>query len=337
MDKYNFFNTIDINHADNYIHKNIQNIAYPEIYTYVFQNIKYFIKSEFIMDKHYNVFIETSPFSDKFFSNDIFSSYFKDIFKLNSFSINEHSTFITIKQNYFHFYFDNIARLVLLTQIYKPDDILIFIDKELTSWQKEIIKIFNIPYSFNIIEKNNINNIAFKQFSFQQFPNYGAGLPHPLIIKKMNYDINNYIQKNHSNKTSHKRIYLSRQKAKYRKIINEDTLIKILSEKYYFNIIFPEDIHSVIQQYEIFNDADIIISLHGAALTNIIATKPNTVIIELFNDQYIIHSYYHLAGCLNQKYYSILCKQTNTNNQILKNDIYVDIPKIDTLLKKIIQ
>jgi len=76
-------------------------------------------------------------------------------------------------------------------------------------------------------------------------------------------------------------IYISRQKAISRNVINEGKIINFLSN-YGFKKIILEDL-TFKKQVEIFNSAKVIIAPHGAGLTNLVFCKEKTKVVELFS------------------------------------------------------
>lgn len=78
------------------------------------------------------------------------------------------------------------------------------------------------------------------------------------------------------------KVFISRKKASYRRIINEDDLFKIFEEKGFvrYNL---EDL-SLPEQIVLFKNADIIVAAHGAGLLNLLFAKPGTHVIEIFQE-----------------------------------------------------
>ena len=76
-----------------------------------------------------------------------------------------------------------------------------------------------------------------------------------------------------------KRIYVRRENASYRKILNEADLIESL-RKNGFDIINPHHFE-IINQMKIFSNAEVIISPYGSNLSNIIFCKKGTKIVEI--------------------------------------------------------
>lgn len=96
-------------------------------------------------------------------------------------------------------------------------------------------------------------------------------------------------------------IYISRKGR--RKLINEEEIILILKQ---FNFTIIEDKpRSVSEQMSIFNNSQIIIGPHGAAFTNILWCKPQTLLIELFPRGYHPPYFRYMAQILNLQYAAI--------------------------------
>ena len=98
------------------------------------------------------------------------------------------------------------------------------------------------------------------------------------------------------------RIYISRKIR--RKLSNEEEIIKVLQE-FGFKII-EDKTRTVKEQMEIYYSADIILGPHGASFANILWCRPNTVLIEMFSNQYYPPFFKYLANVLKLKYYAII-------------------------------
>jgi tetratricopeptide (TPR) repeat protein/capsular polysaccharide biosynthesis protein len=102
---------------------------------------------------------------------------------------------------------------------------------------------------------------------------------------------------------SPKRLYISRNRARYRHVLNEAAVIDTL-RPYGFVVIELESL-SVNQQVSLFAQANIIVAPHGAGLTNIIFCQPGTQIIELTSPHYVRADYWRISQQLDLIHYVI--------------------------------
>ena len=133
------------------------------------------------------------------------------------------------------------------------------------------------------------------------------------------------------------KIYIRREDANYRKILNEADLITILRKKG-FEIINPQHF-DILEQMKIFSNAKVIISPHGSNMSNIIFCQKNTKIVEIspeLNNEYeqnISSRYKNIADNLNLEFQTIKADSVDVDNhselsvkyihpKILKNSNY---------------
>lgn len=123
------------------------------------------------------------------------------------------------------------------------------------------------------------------------------------------------------NQNSNKRVYISREKAIGRRVVNEDILMETLSD-YGFKKYHLED-RTVEENVRLFSSADMIVSPHGAGLTDIIFADDCTV-VELFGSREN-NAYELLCHNLELDYACVKCEAAST-------DIRVDIDRIEQIL-----
>ncbi|MAK60677.1 MAG: hypothetical protein CMK09_06835 [Ponticaulis sp.] len=109
-----------------------------------------------------------------------------------------------------------------------------------------------------------------------------------------------------------RRIYISRSKAPLRRVINDDEVAAMLESDYGFECLNAEDL-SYDEQVALFKNASVIISAHGAGLTNMIFASPGFSVIELMNDYYT-KVYWSLCMALGGRHY----------RQIASKDCHLD-------------
>jgi hypothetical protein len=104
-----------------------------------------------------------------------------------------------------------------------------------------------------------------------------------------------------------KRIYISRNKAGYRKVLNEAELLPVLV-KYGFRVLCLED-YKLADQISICNNADVMLGLHGAGLSNLVFMQPRSKLIEIRpNRVYNMYTcFFTLSSNFDISYNYLLC------------------------------
>lgn len=123
------------------------------------------------------------------------------------------------------------------------------------------------------------------------------------------------------------KIYISRQHAANRKVINEAEVIAFLQQQG-FAILLCEEL-SFEEQMSIFAQARILISIHGAGLTNLVFMPADSCILELRkqDDSEKYNCYFTLSAVFGHRYFYQACT-SNTDLPPDNADIYVDIDKL---------
>lgn len=101
-----------------------------------------------------------------------------------------------------------------------------------------------------------------------------------------------------------RKIYLSRQKAKHRKIIGEDKLIILLKSKGFEIIDFVD--FSIQEQAEIMASTKELITIHGAGLANLIFANPKMKLLEILEDTFVNVNYWFYSNIMEIDYHYYL-------------------------------
>ncbi|MDD3150403.1 MAG: glycosyltransferase 61 family protein [Candidatus Gastranaerophilales bacterium] len=122
-------------------------------------------------------------------------------------------------------------------------------------------------------------------------------------------------------------IYISRNRATARRVLNEDKVFNFLSE-FGFQMLRMED-YSFSEQLSIFANANIIVAPHGAGLTNISFCKPGTKLIEIFTPDWFADCFFRIGENVGiDHYYMFGNPQPNTNL-----DMTIDINRLALTMK----
>jgi hypothetical protein len=130
-----------------------------------------------------------------------------------------------------------------------------------------------------------------------------------------------------------RRIYVKRGNVNRRKVINETEIINLL-ENYGFESVVMDN-KTVQEQAEMFNQAEAIVAIHGAALANLLFIQTGVKVIELIPYGYVNNCFYAMATYGEADYYYLQGENTNQGNiDVRYLDLYVDIHKLKNLCQR---
>lgn len=130
-------------------------------------------------------------------------------------------------------------------------------------------------------------------------------------------------------------IYITREKAIYRRVINEDEIFQFL-ESMGFKKIYLENL-SIEEQASVMNNAKVIVAPHGAGLANLVFCKPGTKVLEIFSPNYVNTLYHTLSSQIGLDYsYSIGIGEiapVGVDPHIVSDDILADLNHIKQFIE----
>ena len=128
------------------------------------------------------------------------------------------------------------------------------------------------------------------------------------------------------------RIYISRQRATKRRIVNEDEVEKTL-QQFGFQTIHAEEL-SFEQQVQTLSRAQYLVSNHGAGLTNMLFMKRGGSVLELrHTSDHINNCYFTLASALNLNYFYQTCEPSSADSNPHNADLIVDSHALEANLR----
>jgi hypothetical protein len=227
----------------------------------------------------------------------------------------EEATYTTIQHshwadnNVYHWFVDCLPRLYIITHMIK-EPVTLLLNDGTNEYQKAIIDFILKDYPHIKVKylkkyfKININHFYLPSFVASSYSGY---LPS---------EVNNWLREKIWNNfkvddaDTSLRIYISRSNARSRRILNEEKLLLLL-QKFGFITIRPEELNFQ-QQIKLFYKADVILSSHGAGLTNILFAKKCTV-LELHPANIIKPLYMLMSKGLNFDYTPIIGSNGDQN------------------------
>ncbi len=312
------------------------NLNYPlsESYLTSFPNSK-LVTNSYILISHDNYVIKPSYFNDQvLFDTNVFMQNSLNInigngninipFVLNR--SNKKAQFIDKEMllipyywhsNYHHWFLECITKLKYIFDYPEFKNVMILLPENLNNFQKESLEILNIPQEK--IYHYNGDSIQVAKIYLPSISNFC----HEDInwLKKM------FLEKNNIEPKPEKLIYISRQDASQRRVTNEKEIFELLEKKgFEFHTLSNM---SLINQIKLFSQAKIVISSHGAGLTNIIFSSPETSLVEIIPNDTVNHCFWLLSNTSNNKYSYIVADQTLQNR-----DILISKDKLESFLSK---
>ena len=140
----------------------------------------------------------------------------------------------------------------------------------------------------------------------------------------------------HQELDPNKRIYISRSRAKRRKVNNDDEVSAILAD-FGFETIFAENF-SFAEQARLFSSVGYLVSIHGAGLSNMLFMAAGSRVMELRkNDPRVSNCFFNMASALEHEYYYQLCPATNEAQAPYSADLVVDIHKLAESLVRLVR
>ena len=239
-------------------------------------------------------------------------------------------------ENYCHnliYYIPRIMTLLKNKEILSSVDYILFnksLPKYFYDLVNEILKIHEIKKELILIDKK---LYLLKESYCPSFTGRIYNLEEN--VKFWNKYYINIIEKNSTNDETNDKIYISREDSNNRKIINEDELVSNLKKIGFKSITLSK--LDIFKQMQLFRNAKVIVGYHGAGFVNILFSKRNTKVIELFpNSKNIVRKTFEVISQIKKfdhVYYYIDYILKKKNSSDLKDfDGVVDINKFISFL-----
>lgn len=223
-------------------------------------------------------------------------------------------------KNYYHWLVDALPRLWLVKEDLNQNDHTLLLPYNASKFVKATLEYFEIS-NITVIDKDSYFTAA-----NLILPNYaaGSGHLHPSYVKLIQA---HFVAKIHSNITK-QRIYVSRGKQMARRVSNEKEVIDTLLPLG-FEVVYWEDL-SFDEQVRTVRDTRVLVTSHGANMTNTMFMPNNSKVLELIRQDDPNFCYWALSTVTDKNYYYQLCKVVN------HDDLYVNIEQFKINLHKLI-
>lgn len=239
------------------------------------------------------------------------------------------------ENNFSHWLLDILPRLKIFEQNNSIQEIDYFLLPELKySFQYETLKMLDIPIHKILSDKKN-RHVEAETLIVTDHPWYKKGHVHDEMTNMPKWIISWLRQKFLSYaeyKNLSKRIYIDRSDSLFNhcKIVNSDIVWEFLKKKGFTKIKLTEI--NFRNQIGLFNSSNIIIGAHGAGLSNMIFSNPNTNVIEFQPKNYPNKFFPRVSEINSLNYNKIISKDLKFNTDKRPGDILVDLKDIERLL-----
>ena len=234
---------------------------------------------------------------------------------------------------YFHWLCETLPRLYLLTllEVDRPKVILPGPTMENVPFIRESLNLLFPNIEFSFTKNQSILNLReliwiSPMGDHRQF--------NPLLITGFREFIKNIVRVDCTRPLQ--RLYITRKRAGVRKISNEPE-VELILERFGFRTVCLED-YSFEEHIKIFSQSEVIISVHGAGLSNMIFMPENSYVLELQRRMPEATAYSALANCLNFNYYYVFCEHATELVGERPEDVnlHVDLNSIERLVEVIL-
>ena len=236
-------------------------------------------------------------------------------------------------QNYFHFLFDIIGKLLICERVMPLNTINYFYVHEKIDWQIKILSLFGInehklisSKKYMHIKADNIVAIEHPWYQDGFVQSQIANLPEWLIIE-LREKFLSYSKKFDCNEN----VFIDRTDSNFNhsKLKNNNEVIEYLNKRGFTS--YQVSKLNFFEQIYLFSNAKVIIGPHGAAFSNIIFSKPKTKIIELITEDHPSVKCQRISKILDLNYTRIKIPKVFSPNNIL-GDMEIQLKEIDDII-----
>jgi capsular polysaccharide biosynthesis protein len=222
--------------------------------------------------------------------------------------------------NYYHFVCDILPRLYNAISYAPVAKVLAH--ERLPSFVKEYLSLLG----FNKIELIKDDELAYvKKVLLPSFTS-GKHSHNTVVMNGLALYLKSLVLKEPKEGPVLKNLYISRQRAKHRRVLNEEAVIHLV-EAYGFAVVHFED-YTVTEQIKLMQHAKNVIGVHGAGLTNIMYMPKNGLVIEMLHPGHHIDCYYNLANVFEHDTIVLQGSAEENSTDPIHDDFSIDVSRL---------
>ncbi len=243
--------------------------------------------------------------------------------------------------NYYHTIHDNMHRLEGLLE-HLPEDIIFVVPDNLKAWQWEILSTLGIEAdrctTISTTEILSVETLYFgpwgAPWDFDTLRGYEWG-------RQRFYD-----RYDVESKPPQRLLYISRERASWRRLTNGEA-VEALLEKYGFEKCLPETM-TIGEQVKLFAEAKAVVSVKGAAMTNLMFCPAGTHVLEIQLSEYdpLGPCFWLMCEQMNHHYSYIVGETVKTRNSVYRGykgrvayreDLHVSIDRLERSIQTLLE
>lgn len=200
--------------------------------------------------------------------------------------------------NYYHWMVEVLPRLAMLEERNVSYDRL-YVSTH-SPFMRQTLSLFGVNPE-KIVEAQPNTYIEAQELIVPSAPSLSCYTP-KWIVEYLRDKLIPQAEQNFSKQIFSKKVFVSRKKASYRRILNEDEVFSMLEPLGFvrYNL---EDL-TILEQVHLFHHAEMVIAPHGAGLVNLVFAQPKAVIVELYQE-HEDDTFWYLSQILGLKHYCI--------------------------------
>ncbi|WP_394200830.1 glycosyltransferase family 61 protein [Shewanella waksmanii] len=238
------------------------------------------------------------------------------------------------KTNYCHFLLEGAAKLRLINEAYNGESINnVICDEYFGSQTETLCSLFPAYKHSSFISLKGEGILKFEKLLVTntiKHPMHNGHSDFKLFFEFLRENIESSVPK------KCKRIFIDRPNG--RRGVKNKRQLQDLLDKYNFDILKLED-YSFAEQIGIFKEAEVIVGIHGAGLSNLVFSTSKTSVIEVIQHDYGLPSFWFLANFLDLDYQVVGEKRdflTFNDGTKKFNDLDIDILALEHSILKTI-
>ena len=234
---------------------------------------------------------------------------------------------------YFHWMCDALPRLELALGAVEPKDTSIVLPHKFSRAQyfRESLEAFGLS---NVQVLDRWQRVRCRRLVVPSHVG-STGIHDPEIIGRMRDRFRSFAKTSRKNSKTPSRIYISRRMANRRHVANEEEILPVL-KKHGFEIMVAEPM-SWAEQIRMLMDAEMLISNHGAGLSNMMVMNPGCQVMEIRAREDSHNGCYQmLAAASGLSYFYLLADPVRQSQSVHWAHVHVDPQSLDLAIGQMI-